>query len=177
MAKRKFRLTSAQDNELKAAYSQCRTGLTKIRYQTVRLYGTGYRVKDIENITGCSRPSMMEWCRAYCRFGVAGLVDKRCGGNRAYLTPTEVEQLQVQLQTYTPQQLLGSAGCYGDGRFWTVPDLARLVERQYGVTYKSATSYRLLFDRCEFSRQRPGSHYRSRNELKVLEFEQQLEKK
>jgi transposase len=109
--------------------------------------------------------------------GVAGLVDKRRGGNRAYLTPTEVEQLQAQLQTYTPQQLLGSTGCHGDGRFWTVPDLARLVERQYGVTYQSATSYRLLFDRCEFSRQRPGSHYRSRNELEVLEFEQQLEKK
>jgi transposase len=177
MAKREFKLTPAQENELKAAYSQCQDGPTKIRYQAVRLYGTGYAVEAIEDITGCSRPSLMEWCRAYRQFGVAGLVDKRRGGNRAKLTPSELEQLQNQLETYPPYQLLGRADCYGDGQFWTVPDLAKLVERKYGVMYRSATSYRTLFGRCEFSCQRPGSHYRSRNELKVLEFEQLLEKK
>jgi transposase len=177
MAKRKFKLTPAQENELKAAYSQCQDGLTKIRYQAVRLYSTGYAVEAIENITGCSPPSLMEWCRAYRQFGVAGLVDKRRGGNRAKLTPNELEQLQQQLEMYPPYQLLGRTDCYGDGQFWTVPDLAKLVERKYGVIYRSATSYRILFDRCEFSCQRPGSHYRSRNELKVLEFEQLLEKK
>jgi transposase len=177
MAKRKFKLTPAQENELKAAYRQCQDGATKIRYQAVRLYGTGYRVAEIENITGCSRPSLMEWCGAYRQFGVAGLVDKRRGGNRAKLSLSELEQLQQQLASYTPQQVLGPADGYGDGRFWTVPDLARLVERKYGVIYRSTTSYRTLFERCEFSRQRPGTHYRSRNELKVLEFEQLLEKK
>jgi transposase len=177
MAKREFKLTPTRENELKAAYRQCQDGATKIRYQAVRLYGTGYRVAEIETITGCSRSSLMEWCRAYGQWGVAGLVDKRRGGNRAKLTPSGLEQLQNQLETYTPYQLLGPADCYGDGQFWTVPDLAELVERQYGVTYRSATSYRTLFDRCEFSCQRPGTHFRSRNELKVLEFEQQLEKK
>lgn len=177
MERRQFKLTEAQDNELKWAYNQCQDAQTKIRYQAVRLYGQGYAVKAIQEITGCSRPSLMEWCRAYRQFGVAGLVDKRAGGNRAKLTPLAVEQLQEQLHRYTPGQLFGSAGCYDDGQFWTVPDLAKLVERNYGVIYKSATSYRSLFDRCEFSCQRPEAHYRSRNELKVLEFEQELEKK
>jgi len=175
MAKRKFTLTPEQDNELKAAYSQCRNSLTKIRYQAVRLYGTGYQVEEIENISGCSGPSLMEWCRAYRQLGVAGLVDKRCGGNRAFLTPSELEQVQQQLETYTPHQLWG-AECYGDGQFWTVPDLAKLLERDYGIRYKSASSYRQVFDRCDFSCQRPGIYYRSRRELSVLEFEQQLEK-
>ena len=177
MERRQFKLTEAQDNELKWAYNQCQDAQTKIRYQAVRLYGQGYTVKEIQEITGCSRPSLMEWCRAYRHFGVAGLVDKREGGNRAKLTSLEIEHLQEQLHGYRPVQLFGSAGCYGDGQFWTVPDLAKLVERTYGVTYKSATSYRSLFDRCEFSCQRPEAHYRSRNELKALEFEQQLEKK
>lgn len=175
MAKRKFTLTPEQDNELKAAYSQCRNSSTKIRYQAVRLYGTGYQVEEIENISGCSRPSLMEWCRAYRQLGVAGLVDKRRGGNRAFLTPSELEQVQYQLETYTPHQLFGTE-CYGDGQFWTVPDLAKLLERDYGIRYKSASSYRQVFDRCDFSCQRPGLHYRSRKELSVLEFEQQLEK-
>ncbi len=177
MAKRKFNITATEENELKAAYQQCRTGLTKIRYQAVRLYGTGYRVSEIEQITGCSRPSLMEWCRAYRQFGVAGLVDKRQGGNRAKLTPEQLEQLQQQLDNYSPRQLFGSGNCYDEGQFWTVPDLAKLVERKYGVSYKSATSYRSLFKRCDYSCQRPGSQYYSRNELKVLEFDQQFEKK
>lgn len=177
MAKRKFNLTEAEVNELKGAYQQCRDGQTKIRYQAVRLYGTGHKVSDIEEISGCSRVSLMEWCRAYRQYGIAGLVDQRRGGNRAKLSGIELEQLQQQLENYTPGQLLGAANCYGDGQFWTVPELAQLVERDYQVKYKSDTSYRTLFKRCNFSCQRPGSQYWSRNELAVLEFEQQLEKK
>ena len=119
----------------------------------------------------------MEGCRTYRQAGVAGLVDKRQGGNRAKLRPVELERLQQQLDEYSPGQLLGVVNCYGDGQFWTVPDLARLLERDYGVKYQSATSYRTLFKECDFSCQRPSHHYRSRNELAVLEFEQQLEKK
>jgi len=176
MAKRQFQLSAAQDNELKRAYSQCQAAQTKIRYQAVRLYGLGYAVQAIQEITGCSRPSLMEWCCAYRQAGVAELIDKRHGGNRAKLEALQLEQLQQQLQRYTPRQLLGAAECSGEGQFWSVPDLAKLVQREYGVSYQSMTSYRRLFARCEFSCQRPGAQYRSRNELTVLEFEQQLEK-
>jgi transposase len=106
----------------------------------------------------------MKWCRAYRQLGVAGPIDKRRGGNRAFLTPSELERAQQQLETYTPHQVLG-AKCYGDGRFWTGPDLAKLVERDYGIKYKSASSYRQVFDCCDFGCQRPGTHYRSRKEL------------
>jgi transposase len=88
------------------------------------------------------------------------------------LLPAQIERLQTLLDTYTPQQIFGSAGCAGDGRFWTVPDLRRLVEREFGVLYKSDTSYRLLFDKCDFSYQRPAGQYKSRSEPKVMEFEE-----
>lgn len=177
MAKRKFILTEAEVNELKGAYQSCRDGQTKIRYQAVRLYGTGQKVSDIEEISGCSRVSLMEWCRAYRQAGIAGLVDRRQGGNRAKLSPIQLEQLKQRLEDYTPGQMLGVVNCYGDGQYWTVPDLAKLVQRDYQVSYNSDTSYRTLFKRCDFSCQRPGSQYWSRNEVAVLEFEQQLEKK
>ena len=177
MTKRKFKLTKEQDNELKAAYHQCQNGQTKIRYQAVRLYGNGYGVEEIQDITNCSRPSLMEWCRTYRESGVVGLVDKRQGGNRAKLSPIQLEHLQQQLATYRPGQILGHIEGDGTGEFWTVPDLAKLVERNYGVIYKSASSYRDVFDRCGFSCQRPGGQYKTRNEFKVLEFEQELEKK
>lgn len=176
MAKRKFILTKEQDSELKAAYHQCQDGQTKTRYQGVRLYGNGYAVVEIQEITGCSRPSLMEWCRAYQQAGVVGLVDKRQGGNRAKMSAEQLEKLQQQLARYTPRQILGEENCYGNGDFWSIPDLARLLDREYGISYKSTSSYRDVFLRCDFSYQRPGTQYKSRNELKVLDFEQELEK-
>lgn len=176
MAKRKFSLNKEQEKEVKAAYHQCQESGAKIHYQAVWLYGRGYKVKEIEQITGCSRPSLMEWCRAYRQSGVEGLLDHRVGGNRAKLKPTELEQIQQQLESYTPRQLFGPDSCTKEGQFWTVPDLVKLLKEKYRLSYQSPSSYRTLFKRCGFSCQRPEAHYRSRNELKVLEFEQQLEK-
>jgi len=143
----------------------------------VRLYGTAYPVKEVMDITGCSRTSLMEWCRTYCRDGIAGLVDKRVGGNRAKLTPTQIGELRTRLHTYTPVDLFGAAATMTEGQFWTVEDLRRAVEQWYRVTYRSRTSYRRLLDLCGFSYQRPAKVYKSRWEAKVAEFEEQLEKK
>lgn len=57
----------------------------RTRYQAVRLYGEGYPEKEIEQITGCNRTSLMEWCRTYRVDHSQGLADKRVGGNRAKL--------------------------------------------------------------------------------------------
>ena len=176
MAKREFRLSEAQEKELQWAERHCPDGLTKTRYQAVRLYGIGYAVAEIVEITGCSRPSLMEWCRTYRQEGVAGLVDKRVGGNRARLGPETIEELQGLLHSYTPGQLLGPDASDVDSQFWTVPDLALLVQRRYGVVYQSRTSYYSLFEKCDFSRQRPGHQYRSRTEMAVLAFEEMVEK-
>ncbi|NJN71067.1 MAG: helix-turn-helix domain-containing protein [Nitrospira sp.] len=81
MRNRQFVLSETEVNELKCAFHNCEEGQTKIRYQAVRLYGQGHPVNEIESICGCSRSSLMEWCRAYRQDGIAGLVDKRQGGN------------------------------------------------------------------------------------------------
>ena len=82
MAKRKFNLTEAERKELLQAYRHCKDAATRTRYQAVRLYGEGYPVEEIMQITGCSRTSLMEWCRAYREDHAQGLVDKRAGGNQ-----------------------------------------------------------------------------------------------
>lgn len=175
MRQRQFTLTAEQVSELLGAYHNCQDVKAKTRYQAVRLYGQGYTVQEIAEICGCSRPSLMEWCRTYRQAGSSGLIDHRQGGNRALLTPLQLERLQTLLHDYTPQQLLGQAS-WADGQFWTVADLAKLVAREYEVNYKSDTSYRALLDKCDFSYQRPVRQYRSRSEFKVMEFEEALEK-
>jgi transposase len=119
----------------------------------------------------------MEWCRTYHRKGMAGLVDKRRGGNRAKLTKKELEELPTRLRSYTPANLFGTSAATTDGQFWTVDDMHRAVQRWYSVSYQSRGSYHRLFDRCDFSYQRPAKVYKSRSEAKIAEFEEQLEKK
>jgi len=176
MARKRFTLTEDEDKALKSAYSVCQDGQTKTRYQAVRLYGNGYAVTEIEKITGCSRASLMEWWRAYRHMGIAGLLDKRRGGNRARLTAAQIEEVQRDLHRYTPSQLFSAEQCQGDGSFWTVADLAHHLAAAYGVRYQSQTSYRTLLARCGFSLQRPGGPYYSHNESQVMAFEEQLEK-
>jgi transposase len=156
------------------AYRRCKDADTRTRYQAVRLYGTGLSEAEIEQITGCSRTSLLEWCRAYRADPSQGLVDKRVGGNRAKLSSLQVEELQQMLHQYTPKERLGSKA--NDGQFWSVADLALVVQERYGVEYQSRTSYVRLLHVCGFSYQKTEKVFKSRSETKVAEFEEQLEK-
>lgn len=176
MKQRDIKINLEQANELLGAYQHSQCTKAKTRFQAVRLYGLGYKVSEIELICGCSRPSLMEWCRAYRNEGVTGLLDHRQGGNRALLRPTEIEDLQQVLHQYTPAQLLGQEACRGEGAFWSVPELAQVVKQRYGVVYQSPTSYRQLLRKCGLSLQRPGLYYRSRHDEQVMAFAQELEK-
>ena len=176
MAKRKFVLTEQERKGLIQAYRQCKDTNTRTRYQAVRLYGEGYPEKEIEEITGCSRASLMEWCRAYRQDASQGLVDKRAGGNSAKLRKYQIEDLQQRLHQYTPRELFGAGAATADGQFWTVEDLAKVVQAKFGVAYKSRTSYTNLLALCGFSYQKTEKVFKSRSEAKVADFEEQLEK-
>jgi len=176
MAKRKFTLTEAKRKELLQAYRACKDAVTRTRYQAVRLYGEGYPVDEIMQITGCSRTSLMEWCRAYREDCSQGLVDKRLGGNRAKLNKMQIEELQQLLHQYTPKERLGPRANTVDGQFWSVEDLALIVREKHGVEYQSRTSYSHLLHVCGFSYQKTEKVFKSRSETKVADFEEQLEK-
>lgn len=177
MRTRTFRLTEPEANELQAAYWQCQDADTKTRYQAVRLYGLGYSVEQVGDICACGIRSLLNWTRAYRERGLGALLDHRLGGNRARLKPEQIEAIMNQLHTYTPAQLLGRDHCQADGKFWTPGDLAKLLERDYEVTFQSPTSYRTLLAKCDFSYQRPAKQYKSHSEVKLMEFEEALEKK
>lgn len=176
MHRQRKKLTKDQVKELEVAQDSSSDKENALRYQAVRLYGTGYPVNEIESICGCSRVSLMKWNRKYHQVGVIGLLDQRQGGNRAYLSSEQKEKLQGLLHQYRPNQLFAASHYEGDGQFWTVASLSWLIEREYGVRYKCLSSYHQLFDQCDFSYQRPTQQYLSRNEQNVMAFEEELEK-
>lgn len=177
MAKRQFQLTNEEIRELKLAYEQCRDGPTRTRLQAVRLYGSGYAVADVMEITGCSRRSLLRWCQRYRQEGIEGLLDHREGGNRAMLSEEQIAEVQRRLQQYRPIDVLGPERvATANGLHWTVPDLKQALEQWYGVVYQGSNSYRQLFQRCGFSYQRVARVFRSRSAAHVAEFAEELEK-
>jgi len=176
MRKRQFKLTEQEEKELQRAFLNEKDGATRSRYQAVRLYGQGYAVEEIRQITGCSRTSLLEWSAKYRARGVEGLKDHRGGPHRAKLTNEQVEEVREHLHTYTPYQLFGPDAHTASGQHWTVPDLVRAVEQWYGLTWKSRSSYRELFAHCRFSYQRTEKVYKSRRERDVMDFEEMVEK-
>lgn len=176
MTHRIFTLSDTAASALLAAYHASRAGAHRTRLQAVRLYGIGYSVPQISEITGCARSSLMEWCAAYREHGIAALADHRRGGNSAKLTGAQVAELSSKLRQYTPRSLFGPQAATQDGQAWTLDDLRRAISEWFGITYASATSYYTLFARCGFSYHRPAQVFKSRNEATVAVFEAEIEK-
>ena len=178
MAKRTFDLTPEQRAELRRAYETTSKAQEQRYFQAVRLYGEGWSVATIQDLTGCSYPTLMRWVRRYRRHGLDGLRWQVRGGNRARLTPQQRAEVGEKLHQYRPDQLLASEERRATLPFWTVEDLMVLLERWYGVRFTSRTSYGTLLHECGFSLQRTGKQYRSRPSAEeIAEAEAQLEKK
>ena len=96
-------MTEEQLNELQGAYRTTKDGVERTRYQAVWLYGQGYPVAEICQITGGSTTSLMEWTRDYREHGLEALVDQRDGRNRAKLTREQTDELSNKLRQYTPR--------------------------------------------------------------------------
>jgi transposase len=178
MAKRAFKLSEQQRIELIQAYDQATTPDVQRRVQAVRLYGEGRSVADIRDITGCSERSLRRWCVWYEQGGLERLENQRAGGNNAKLTPEQRAEVIARLKAYRPDQLFPAEVRISRGAFWTVSDVQIGLQQWYGVSWRSATSYRALLHESRLSIQQVESTYRSRpGELDVAEFETRLEKK
>ena len=178
MAKREFTLTEQQRIELIRAYDQTTAADVQRRIQAVRLYGEGWSVPAIREITGSSERSLRRWFAWYEQGGLERLEDQRAGGNNAKLTPAQRVEVIERVKTYRPDQLLPAEVRISRGEFWTVSDLQIGVQRWYGVTWRSTNSYRAVLHESRLSVQQVENTYRSRpNDLTVAEFEARLEKK
>ena len=142
------------------AYDRADDPREQRRWQAVRLYAEGWRVSEIEAITGCSETSLRRWVRQYRQQGVDGLRSQWRGGNRA--------QLKALVQQARPDQVLGAQQRRSTTPFWTVDDLMVLVEQRYGVRWHSRTSYLTLLHACGLSVQRLSKQYRSRPSAQAI---------
>ena len=148
MAERRYWLTKREINDLRSYMEECTDPRLLIRLRVVLMYGTGSPVEEILMQSGCSRSSLVSWCRAYRFRGLSGLEDQRRGGNNARLTDGQIADLTRRLQIYTPMSVFGQKASTPDGQQWTVEDLFKVIKLWYGVIYQSRSSYYKLLDIC-----------------------------
>lgn len=176
MTKRQFTLTKEEESKLRVAYDNCKDAKTSKKLLGLRLYGTGHPVDKIIELLGCSRASLLGWCRHYREEGLGGLADKRVGGNHCKLSANQKAEVASRIHRYTPHQILGEATATASGQHWTASDLQTAIYQWYDVKYNSPTSYWLLLGECGLSYQRTEKVFKSRSDFKVADFEEQLEK-
>jgi transposase len=178
MKHRRFKLSDGEIQVLEAAERETREALALRRLQGVRMYGSGLDMKLVKQVTGAARRTVEDWIKAYRTHGVAGLKPGWKGGNSRKLAVHEREELANRLQHMTVEQALSQEERVHGGPFWTVEAVECVVEKWYGVRYRSRESYRLLLVEAGFSFQQPEGIYRSRpSEALIADFEADAEKK
>lgn len=131
----------------------------------------GYSREHIAQFLEVNKDTVSNWITWYRKRGIAGLQSNWKGGNKYKLSPTQKKEIKHVIKTTSPREV-------GYGKdFWDVPLLARYVYETYKVRYRSDRSYHRLFAFIGFSYHKPVKQDRKRNEQKVKEFEESLQKK
>ena len=167
---RKCSLMIGEKESLEKAYRSAHHRTERERYLALKLLSQGYLRKEVASILDRSLSVIGNWVTLYNHQGVEGLREKRKTGNHRHLTWEQKDRLARLMKEKTPEQ-------YGyGGRFWTVALLQELVQREYGIIYRSDQSYRDLFRYAGFSFHKPAKVHQDQNPHMRRRFEQKLKK-
>jgi transposase len=146
MGKRQFQLTAEEQQVFQAAERQTRDAYELRRLQAVRLYGSGMATSEITALVPCAARRIREWSQKDRAEGLRGLKSKWQGENALKLSRAQRADLKSRLADYRPDE-----GRVNRGQFWTVSDVAIVVEQWYGVRYQTTSSYHGLLHECGLS--------------------------
>lgn len=137
------------------------------RAQTIILLNKETETSLITEITGFRRRQAFELRKGYLSTGLAFLKTKRKGQPKQLLTTTQILEIENTVKDKSPFDFNYQT------RFWTTAALADLIERRYGIKYKSRTSLYLIFKRIRFTYHKPGRVYEKRNEAEVVKWREE----
>ena len=178
MRKRTFQLSEDELAQFGKAEQKTRDAYELRRLQGVRLYGSGESLGQIQRVTQAAERTIREWVQRYQQQGLGGLASQWQGNNANKLTPAQRRDLAGKLDLYTPDQVIAADERQATGGFWTVSDLQIMVQKWYGVRYRSLKSYYHLLHASGFTSQKTEKVYRSRPSAEELaDLEDALEKK
>jgi transposase len=166
------RLNNNQIKELNQIIKQYESkGPAVRRSQAVLLLNEKVDAAAISTVTGYSRKHAFTLRRAYLKMGIEALQDKREGQPKELLTKKQRETIIKTVATTKPRDHKY------DNEYWTTSILGAYVKKKYTVTYKSKTSYYLLFKQAKFTYHKPGQVYEKRDEAEVEKWKKATKRK
>ena len=143
-----------------------RTAPIEVRQAALRLLKTGLSARAVGEALQRSLKTIEKWRLAYRRHGEAGIALKRIPGRPRKLTDRQLFRLVFCLAKGP-----SAYGFHGD--VWTLPRIAKVIEKEFGVRYDPSHVRRLLI-RLGFSHQRPELTASDRDEREVRRFRQRV---
>jgi transposase len=132
------------------------------RLRAWELKQAGWEQKLIAEALGVTEGAVSQWIKRGRERGVDALHAQPRRGARSRLTAEQRAQL--------PELLLRGAEAFGfEGDVWTLPRIADVIEREFGVHYHPSHVSRILHD-CGWSPQKPMLRATQRDEDAIAEW-------
>lgn len=123
---------------------------------------------NVVDLSDISEKHAQRLRRDFRKIGNEAFRDKRHNNLKVLLTkPQRIEVLNM-LHTTTPND-----HGYSQSPFWSTRILATVIERTYGVTFASRTSYYVLFKESSFTFHLPGKQYEKADASKVAAWKKE----
>lgn len=163
--KRCQKLNSTQITELNTLIHNGQSSGREVRRaQAVLLIDRGMETDPITAVTGYQRRHIYDLRRRFLAEGISAIFDKRKGKPKELLTRHQWNEIVETVKTTTPE-------VHGyPSKHWTIQILGDFIKQKYNVTYKSKTSYYLVFRQAKFTYHKPGRVYHKRNEPEVQQW-------
>jgi transposase len=125
----------------------------------------GWKQKDIAVALGVTKGAVSQWLKRAKEGGIDALRHCKPPGSPCRLTPEQRAQL--------PQLLAQGAQSFGfQGDLWTLPRVAEVVRREFGVSYDPSQVSRIL-KIGGWSRQKPVRRATQRNEEAIQRWKEE----
>jgi len=129
------------------------------RLKAAGLFRQGHSQAEVARRCQVSAVTAMRWHRAFEHGGVTGLAPKGPRGRRPRVTSAQLQKIE--------QALLQGALEHGYRTdLWTLPRVAKIIEKLTGVSYHPGHVWRIL-RRMNWSPQRPTTRARERDDAAV----------
>lgn len=168
MRKQTIKLVEKQLEELRELRdsSDCSASELK-RVLAILLVDKANSPQLIKDLTGFNQKYAFDLRRKYLQRGIGSLKSKK-KIPKELLTRGQRIQIAKVLTTGSPKD-------FGfETPTWTTAILARIIEEQFGVRYKSKTSLYIIFKQAKFTYHKPDKQYKNRKQNFVDEWKQKV---
>lgn len=167
------RLTVQERKQLEKIAHSAKSGGEARRAQTILLLDQGTKSSVIQKITGYHPKHGFRLRKRFVKEGVNAIQDKRKGEPKQLLAQKQRAAIIQTLAQKTPNEI----DAYYNSDYWTTGILGEYIRRTYDVSYKSKTSYYLIFKQAKFTYHKPGRVYHERDEKEVKHWKNEIKPK